>query len=181
LLPPKQAGNSDTEALLARKPSAEEVIDHLVEKRGFYFHGNVKRKDAWKPDEQGPAEALALLTVGIAQQIAQEAAAPIFDNAFAKRHFQDAMNAGASIVFEVRFHFREPMEKFSRDGMLRIKTPGTRVTGKQANAIAQHSCSNSTMTRRSRLWNARPASSKPAAKGLRPRVSHRRPNPDGWL
>lgn len=113
------------------------MIDHLVEKRGVYFHGNVKRKDAWNPDEQHQAEALALLAVGIAQQIAQEAAAPIFDNAFAKRHFQDAMNAGASIVFEVRFRFREPMEKLSHDGMLRIKTPGTKVTGKQANAIVQ--------------------------------------------
>lgn len=136
-MPPKQAGNSDTEALLARKSSVEEMIDHLVEKRGFYFHSNVKRKDAWKPDQQGHAEALALVAVGIAQQIAQEAATPIFDDAFAKRHFQDAMNAGASIVFEVRFRFREPEEEFSRDGMLRIKTPGTKVAGRQANAIAQ--------------------------------------------
>ncbi len=137
VMPPRGPHQSDTMALLAAKPSPEQVIDHLVEKRGFYFHGNIKRKDAWKPDEQGQAEALALLAVGIAQEIGQEAAAPIFETQFGQRHFKDALNAGAKIVFEIKFHFREPEEPFTRDGVLRITTPGSKVTAKQANEIAQ--------------------------------------------
>jgi hypothetical protein len=137
VMPPKGNHSSDTLILLAGNPAAEAVIDHLVEKRGFYFHGNVKRKDAWRPEEQHHAEALALLALGIAQQIAQDGAAPIFQPELGRRHFQEAMDAGARIVFEVSFTFREPEESFSRNGVLRINTPGTKVTGKQAFAIAQ--------------------------------------------
>jgi len=104
--------NSDTAKLLAAKPTTHDVIDHLVEKRGFYFHGNVKRKDAWKPDEQGAAESLAFLAIGIATNISMKAADPIFAPEFAQRHFEDATRAGAKIVYEIKIKFREPEEKF---------------------------------------------------------------------
>lgn len=129
-------GSNDTAKLLAGNPTAEDVIDHLVKKRGFYFHGNIKRKDAWQPDQQDNANDLAFLAVSIAQGIAQQSADPIFAAEFGKRHFQDAVNAGASIVFEIKFQFRDPEEEFSRTGAMNIRTPGTKVTGKQANAIA---------------------------------------------
>ncbi len=134
---PKPNHKSDTATLLAGAPSTEDVIDHLVDKRGFYFHGNVRRKDAWKPDDQREAEALALISVGIAQLIAQKAAARMFAPEFEERHFQDAINAGAEIVFEVKFTFQDQGEQFQREDALNIRTPGTKVTGKQANYIAQ--------------------------------------------
>ena len=136
-IPPKKNQESDTSDLLANSPCANDVISHLVDKRGFYFHGNRKRQDAWQPHEQDQAEHLALLAVGIAQEIAQEAAAPIFNAEYGLRHFENAMNAGAKIVFEIKFKFREHDEQFSRDGVLHINTPGTKVTGKSANAVAQ--------------------------------------------
>lgn len=134
---PKHSQTSDTTALLATGPTPDAIIEHLVNKRGFYFHGNLKRKDAWKPDEQGQAEALALLAIGIAQLIAMKAADPIFESEFEERHFNDAMSVGAKIMFEINFSFREPGEDFPRDGNLTINTPGTKVTKKQANAVAQ--------------------------------------------
>ncbi len=137
VMQPKQYKNSDTTALLACNPKSDAVIEHLIDKRGFYFHGNRKRTDAWKPDEQGQAESLALLTIGIAQQITQKAANPIFEPDFGERHFRDAMAVGAKIVFEIKYSFRDIGEEFSRNGNLIINTPGTKVTKKQANEIAK--------------------------------------------
>ncbi len=137
VIPAKVVRSSDTAKLLAAKPTVDVVIDHLVEKRGFYFHGNVKRKDAWKPEEQGGAESLALLAIDIATKISIKAADLMFAPEFEKLHFEDAMRAGAKIVFEIKFKFREPEEKFDRDNQININVPGTKVTPRTAFAIAQ--------------------------------------------
>ena len=138
VIPAKDDRNSDTAKLLAAKPTAGDVIDHLVEKRGFYFHGNIKRKDAWKPDRQDSAESLALLAIGIATKISMKAAEPMFAPQLEKRHFEDAMRAGAKIVFEIKFKFREPDETFNRVHQINIAMPGTKVTPRSAFATAQY-------------------------------------------
>lgn len=137
VMPPQGRGPDETVELLKGNLGSGKVIAHLVEKRGLYFHGNAKRPNAWKPDDQSAAEGIALLGISIAQEISQQAADPIFRPEFAERHFRDAMNAGAKVVFDVQFKYREPEEAFSRDGRISISTPGTKVTGKQANAVAQ--------------------------------------------
>ena len=81
---PKHNRNSDTEKLILGAPKPEVIIDHIVEKRGFYFHGNLKRKDIWKPHKQESAEALSLLSLGIATQISLNAAALMFDDSLSK-------------------------------------------------------------------------------------------------
>lgn len=137
VIPAKNDRNSDTAKLLSAKPLADEVIDHLVEKRGFYFHGNIKRRDAWKPDEQGAAESLALLAIGIVSKISIKAADAIFAPDLNQHHFEDAMRAGAKIVFQIYFKFREPEEKFDRDQRFNIIMPGTKPTPRTAFACAQ--------------------------------------------
>lgn len=134
---PRKGHASDTLTLMLRSPTTEAVIEHLVDKRGFYFHGNVKRKDSWKPDAQGDAEALALLAIDIVQAITHEAAAPMFAPPFAQRHFEDAQKAGATIVYNIKFEFREPEEGFDREQEINIRSPGTKVTGKNALNVAQ--------------------------------------------
>ncbi len=138
VIPAKDDRSSDTAAMLESKPTVDDVIDHLVDKRGFYFHGNIKRQDPWKPHEQGDCESLALLAIGIATSISIKAADSMFVREYEKRHFEDAMRAGAKIVFEIAFKFREPDEKFDRDNQINIKMPGTKVTPRSAFAIAQH-------------------------------------------
>lgn len=138
VIPARSDRSSDTAKLLSGKPTEEDVIDHLVEKRGFYFHGNVRRKDAWKPDRQDSAESLALLAISIATKLSMNAAEPMFTPQLEKRHFEDAMRAGAKIVFEIKFKFREPGEKFDRMQQINIAIPGTRVTPRSAFGIAQH-------------------------------------------
>jgi hypothetical protein len=134
----KGVAQSDTSILLGGKPSVDDVIGHLVDKRGFYFHGNVKRKDAWKPEQQEKAKALAFFTIDIAYLVAQKAAASMFDEKLSKKHFESAQNAGAMIVFQIKYAFRIPGESFSRDGQMNIRVPGTKVTPKLAFGVAQH-------------------------------------------
>nr|WP_300313291.1 hypothetical protein [Halomonas sp.] len=135
---PKRKINSDTEKLLSTKPSIDDVINHLVEKRGFYFHGNIKRRNAWKPHEQHAAKSLAFLAIEIVSRISINAAEPIFAQELTKRHFEDAIRVGAKIVFEIEFKFREPEENFDHKNQINIESPGTKVTPRSAFEVAQH-------------------------------------------
>lgn len=135
---PKHPRNSDTEKLLSAFPKAEAVIDHLVEKRGFYFHGNVKRKNAWRPHEQETAEALCLLSLNIAMLISHAAAAPMFDYSLSQRHFDNAKRVGAIMTMNINFRFHDPTDNFTKSENVNIDTPGTKVTPKMAVDVAKH-------------------------------------------
>jgi len=134
---PKRLRNSDTEKLLSQSPAVERVIDHLVDMRGFYFHGNRKRRDAWQPHEQEKAEALCLLALEIAMLISHEAAAPMFDDAFSQRHFEQAKQVGAIMTMKVNFKFNDPADGIDRNESMNINVPGTRPTPKMATYVAK--------------------------------------------
>ncbi|QEX15484.1 hypothetical protein FRZ44_07680 [Hypericibacter terrae] len=136
-LPMKRARNSDTDKLLASSPTVEAVIDHMVEKRGFYFHGNIKRHDAWQPHEQEAAEALCALSLEIAMLISHAAAAPMFDAELSKRHYDHAKSVGAIMTMNVKFRFREPGMSFDTDESMNIRVPGTKVTPRMAVYVAR--------------------------------------------
>lgn len=134
---PKQFCNSDTEALLASSPSVEQVIDHLVDKRGFYFHGNRKRKDAWLPHDQEKAEALCLLAVEIVGLIAHAAAAPMFTEELQRRHYESAKNVGAIMSLKVEFTYHDPTHDLKQSARMNISVPGTKLTSKMAAYVAR--------------------------------------------
>lgn len=136
-VPLKKPKGSETEKLLSSSPHVHEVIDHLVEMRGFYFHGNVKRKDAWTPHNQDKVEALCMLTLDIAMLVSHAAAAPMFADELSQRHFTDAEHAGAIITMRVDFTYREPNDSFDRKGALTFRLPGTTVTSKMPQSVAQ--------------------------------------------
>ena len=108
----KHNRSSDTKKLLAGNPRAEVIIDHIVDKRGFYFHGNVKGKNVWKPHDQEAAEALCLLSLDIAMLVSQDAAAPMFDDSLVKRYFDNAKRVGAIMTMTVNFQFLWPEREF---------------------------------------------------------------------
>jgi hypothetical protein len=136
---PKRGHASETETFLSRSPSVEEVIDHLIEKRGFYFHGNIKHKNPWKPHDQSSSESLAQFTLGIAQLIALNAAMPMFADEYVQRHFQNAMKVGAEIVLKVTYKFDDTGEGFIKEATINIRTPGTKVIPRMAFDIAKES------------------------------------------
>lgn len=136
-IPLKKPKASVTEKLLSSSPHVHDVIDHLVEMRGFYFHGNVKRKDAWTPHNQDKAEALCMLSLDIAMFISHAAAAPMFADELSQRHFNDAEQVGAIVTMKIDFTFREPNDTFDRKGALTFRLPGTTVTSKMPQYVAQ--------------------------------------------
>lgn len=119
--------NSETYAFALSSPSADEVIEHLVGKRGFYFHGNVKMQGAWKPHDQSEAEALAWLCVSTALKLSFEAADPIFSEEYVSRHFAQAKSVGAIIVITATCKFRVPEDDFIRSLKINVNCPGSKA------------------------------------------------------
>lgn len=134
---PSRAHASDTLNLLKSNPTVDVLIDHLVDKRGFYFHGNINRKDTWKPEQQDEAQVLALMTINIASSIAMRESAPMFDAKLNQKHVECARKVGAMIVFQVKYTFTIPGEKLPYDKQVSIEAPGTKVTPRVAFDIAQ--------------------------------------------
>jgi hypothetical protein len=133
----KKSRGSATEKLLSTSPNADALIDHLVEMRGYYFHGNVKRADAWRPQDQAKAEALCMLALDIAMAISHAAAAPMFADEFSKCHFDYAKRCGAIMSMKVNFRYRARHETFDRNRSLKMNVPGTIITPKMAQYVAQ--------------------------------------------
>jgi hypothetical protein len=134
---PKRPGSSDTELLVSSSPTASAVIDHLVEKRGFYFHGNVRRRDAWQPHQQERAEALCLLALEVALKISADAAGPMFLAEHSQNHFKNAEKAGAVMTLRVSFDYQEPPHSIPKTASVNLRVPGTKVTRKLAVYAAQ--------------------------------------------
>ena len=137
LVPRRSLQAGDTDVLLSTSPTAEAVIDHMVDKRGFYFHSNIKRKDVWRPHEQEMAETLCSLSYGVAMLIAQSAAMPMFDDTLSKRYVDNARRVGAIMSMNVNCRFHEPTETFDREANVAINIPGTKVTPKMAVKVAR--------------------------------------------
>ncbi|MBM9595543.1 hypothetical protein [Roseitranquillus sediminis] len=138
-LRPRAAHTSDTEELLRKSPSVSEVIKHLVEKRGFYFHGNIKRRDSWKPHDQSAAESLALFSIDIIQSISFKAAEAIFDGSNGERYFADAERVGAILMYAVTYWYSNPGEGLERTQRINIRMPGTKVVPDSAFDVANES------------------------------------------
>lgn len=136
-MPPKHARNSDTQKLLSTFPKAEKVIDHIVEKRGFYFHGNAKHKNAWRPDEQGTAETLCLLSLSIAMLISHKASMPMFDNSLSQHHLENAKRVGAIMTLNVNFRFHDRDYDVDQESKINFEIPGTKMTPKMAFMVAK--------------------------------------------
>ncbi|QJB70316.1 MULTISPECIES: hypothetical protein [Parasphingorhabdus] len=130
---------SDTLTLINDGPSREQVIDHLISTRGHYFHGNLNKKGAWDQSKQDEAEALSWLGIGVVQKIASDAASPMFDEEYAKRHQQQANEMGASVKMLVEYKFRVPEDDLLRKQSLDIQMPGTKPTTLMAMEAARQS------------------------------------------
>lgn len=128
---------SDTTKLL-ESGSVEQIIDHIVDKRGVYFHGNLKRQGAWRPQRQEDAHALAALCSAIVLQICHEAAKPMYAPAVAKRFREYAVRAGAQSMYQINFTFRMPEDGVPRNHRLRLGMNGTKPTGLVVVEVIKH-------------------------------------------
>ncbi|QCT98423.1 hypothetical protein FEV13_16660 [Stutzerimonas degradans] len=126
--PPPSSHASKTDKLFQSGVNASEFIEHLVEMRGFYFHANINRPGTWRPERQESAATLAHISIEIAQLIAQQAASPLFESHLQSRHFESAEQAGAIIVYNIQYEFRQPDETRYNLQELSVRMPGTKPT-----------------------------------------------------
>ncbi len=124
---PPNSQASPTKSLMEGSPSTDHVIEHLVERRGHYFHANLKKASSWSAKHQGEANALAWLGLLLSQAIAARAAERMFDDDLAQRHFDDAGEMGAHLVVRIEYLFRLPEDEFLRKRYLNVTVPGTKA------------------------------------------------------
>lgn len=135
---PKNAQHSETDSLLSGNPSTRDVIAHLVERRGHYFHANKRKPKAWSSKSQKEAESLAWFAVGIAQAIGHDAAEPMFAEKYGQRHFDEAGQMRAHVTMKIEYLYRIPEQEFIRKRELVAKLPGTKVTTQMAMHMLQN-------------------------------------------
>jgi hypothetical protein len=133
----RRARGAETQELIRTATSVDELIDHLVDMRGFYFHGQGKHPKGWRPDRPEEAETLADFATAIAQAIGADAAAPMFAKGLEELHFESAQRAGAVIVLTIDYTYREPERSFDQKGRVNFNVPGPTPTAKIAAEVAR--------------------------------------------
>jgi hypothetical protein len=104
------------------------LISEFVDKRGHYYHGNVKKAVPWHPDKQAEAEGIASAALSVAHKIAMLSAEPLWHPEVVEQHKQRAFSAGAKYMLEVTFTYRNDDEPFDRQGKLNMNYPATKAT-----------------------------------------------------
>ncbi|MFA4938195.1 hypothetical protein [Brevundimonas sp.] len=117
--------------------TADALVKHLLDRRGFYFHGNLKRQDAWHPDRQAEAKPVAEIVVDVAGQIAAAHASAMFEPDIGPRFMTDAKSQGAAMTIKVQFHFIDDDGR-QRTGAMDFDVPGTKPTSKLAIKVNGH-------------------------------------------
>jgi len=118
-------------ALVTKYRTAPEIIAHLVDRRGFYFHGNIKRRDMWRPDQQEDAEALADFCVFLAFSVANTFGDAMFTPEVTQKYFVNARKQGAVMTVLVKFRARDELG-IVKAGSMRVTVPGTVATNHMA-------------------------------------------------
>lgn len=122
---------------VAMHATAEALVEYLINRRGFYFHGNLKRQDAWRPDRQADAKPVAEIVVDLAGQIAAAHASAMFEPDIGPRFMANAKSQGAVMTIQVQFHFNDDDGR-RRVGQMEFAVPGTKVTSKLAIKVSGH-------------------------------------------
>ena len=107
-------------------------MQHLIDRKGYYFHGNRQKPDAWHPEREEGAEALATLAMHKACAIGDEVAMPTFNESLGQLHFEMAAIGGFIVSLVVTFKYRVEDDELVRAQQFRIGTPGTEPNAKMA-------------------------------------------------
>lgn len=106
---------------------AKTMIEYLIDRRGHYFHGNIKRTDVWRPDQQEEAEDLSEFTMLLALAVADSMAAAMFSPEIGRRYFDNAVQFGAIMTVLIRYRTRDEHD-LTHDLTLEMNTPARVAT-----------------------------------------------------
>ncbi|ATP20962.1 hypothetical protein [Sphingobium yanoikuyae] len=132
-----------TGTFLRGSPTRDEIADHLIERRGHYFHSNRRKPGAWSPEKQDEARDLSWLCSMICFYLSEEYSAPMFAEELGARHFAEATKSGAIIVLRIDYTYvDDDGDGKPKQARTNINMPGTRVTRKMATEITQNFVQN---------------------------------------
>lgn len=129
--------STPTGVFLREKRSPESIAEHLIERRGHYFHSNRKKPAAWSPERQDEARDLSWLCAMTCFYLSDEYSAPMFADELAPRHFDEAAKSGAIIMLIIDYTYIDDDGSPARKGRTNINIPGTKVTRKTATSVTQ--------------------------------------------
>jgi len=129
--------SSPARRLLSDLPNAANVISLLVERRGFYFHGNIRRAGSWHPDRQKDAEALAWLAGDIATEVAGNFSGPMHAEDMNTRYKSAAAIKGALMNIQVQFGIEAEGDK-PEVRTMSFDVPGTILTSDMAVSVLKN-------------------------------------------
>ncbi|MBI4923243.1 MAG: hypothetical protein HY834_15990 [Devosia nanyangense] len=115
---------SEVRTLMASHATPEKLVEHLVDRRGFYFHGNAKHQGAWHPNQHQAAQPIAEVAVLTAAGIAHSFSSAMFAPHIGSRHFDNARKQGAIMSFIAEIRFLDA-HGFERTRTINVNTPGT--------------------------------------------------------
>ena len=104
----------EVNSLLKRVTSVDEAIDFIVDRRGFYFHGNIKRPSTWKSHQQEDAKALGFLAMAITKQVSRDETNSIYSDVSWQRYRKSAESQAAILAAKIRFILYDPSDNCER-------------------------------------------------------------------
>ena len=126
----------EVNSLLKRVTSVDEAIDFIVDRRGFYFHGNIKRPSTWKSHQQEDAKALGFLAMAITKQVSRDETNSIYSDVSWQRYRKSAESQAAILAAKIRFILYDPSDNCERSYNTETDIVGTRWMPKHAVHIA---------------------------------------------
>lgn len=123
--------NSPGRSVVKSYPTPDTLTAHLVDRRGFYFHGNLSRSNAWHPDRQEEAEPLASLCVLIAGRVSSSFGGAMFAPGMNSRFIDNARVHGAIMAIQVQYRFIDS-NNVPRTGNINMEAAGTIATSSLA-------------------------------------------------
>jgi hypothetical protein len=128
---------SAARTLVKSYPTPETLTAYLVDRRGFYFHGNLSHSNAWHPDRQQEAKPLAEVCIQIAGRVSRYYAQAMFTPEINARFISNAKSHGATMTIQVQVRFIDS-QNTQQSRMLEFEVPGTTATSLLAIRINQH-------------------------------------------
>lgn len=126
-----------TGVFMRSAPTPEQIAEHVIERRGHYFHSNRRKPGAWSPDKQGEARELSWLCSMICFYLSEEYSAPMFADELGPRHFEEANKTGAIIVLLIDYTYIDDDGGTQKQGRMNFNLPGTKITRKTATETTQ--------------------------------------------
>ena len=114
----------ETETLICSSCSSEDLVDHIIKMRGYYFHGRkrmIARRD-WRLDDK--ARTLCIFSNSTTDMVLQELTSHIYEDGSGKQYEECAKTQGMVTILELDVLLWLALEKRSRQDKIHEEVIG---------------------------------------------------------